>query len=172
MANKFRKTRAVGRALRQGRDHARSEDGVALVEFALVLPVLVLLLFGMLDFAKAFNYWIDETHLANEAARLAVVNKNPAPSGTTLQEYIRDQATTPELRNGGTASVTSPLAVCIEFPAGTSNVGDPVKVTVETNYQWLGVITDQIPGLTSATIRGQATMRLEVQPTNYSAGCA
>ena len=172
MANRFRKTRAVARALRQGRDHARSEDGVALVEFALVLPVLVLLLFGMLDFAKAFNYWIDETHLANEGARLAAVDKNPAPSGMTLQEYIRDQATTPELRDGGTPSVTSPLEVCIEFPAGSSNVGDPVKVTVETNYQWLGVITDQIPGLTSATIRGQATMRLEALPEVYSAGCA
>jgi Flp pilus assembly protein TadG len=172
VARRLSQIHALERALRHGRNRARSEDGVALVEFALVLPVLVLLLFGMLDFAKAFNYWIDETHLANEAARFAVVNKNPAPSGTTLQEYIRDQATTPELRDGGTASVTSPLEVCIEFPAGTSNVGDPVKVTVETNYQWLGVITGEIPGLSAATIRGQATMRLEAQPTNYTAGCA
>jgi Flp pilus assembly protein TadG len=172
VAERRDKTLALARALRRGRDRARSEDGVALVEFALVLPVLALLLFGMLDFGKAFNYWIDETHLANEGARFAAVNKNPASSGTTLQEYIREQATTPELRDGGTASVTSPLQVCIEFPAGTSNVGDPVKVTVETNYQWLGVITGEIPGLTAATIRGQATMRLEVQPTNYSAGCA
>jgi Flp pilus assembly protein TadG len=164
--------RAVRRALRRGRDRARSEDGVALVEFALVLPVLALLLFAMLDFGKAFNYWIDETHLANEGARLAVVNRNPGSGGLSLQEYIRDQATTPELKNGGTPSVSSPLQVCIEFPAGTSNVGDPVKVTVETTYQWLGVITGEIPGLTTATIRGQATMRLEVQPTNYSAGCA
>jgi Flp pilus assembly protein TadG len=166
-----RQPHAAGRAPRRAWDRARSEDGVALVEFALVLPVLVLLLFGMLDFGKAFNYWIDETHLANEGARLAAVNRNPAPSGTTLQEYIRDQATTPELRDGGTPSVTSPLEVCIEFPAGT-NVGDPVKVTVETTYQWLGVITGQMPGLSAATIRGQATMRLEAQPTNYSAGCA
>jgi Flp pilus assembly protein TadG len=163
---------AVGRALRNGKDRARSEDGVALVEFALVLPVLALLLFGMLDFGKAFNYWIDETHLANEGARLAAVNRNPAASGGSLQEYIRDQATTPELKDGGTPSVASPLEVCVEFPAGTSNVGDPVKVTVETTYQWLGVITGQVPGLTAATIRGQATMRLEAQPTNYSAGCA
>jgi Flp pilus assembly protein TadG len=169
---RHRQSHAAGRALRRAKDRARSEDGVALVEFALVLPVLVLLLFGMLDFGKAFNYWIDETHLANEGARLATVNRNPAPSGTTLQEYIRDQATTPELRDGGTPSVTSPLQVCIAFPAGSSNVGDPVKVTVETTYQWLGVITGEIPGLTAATIRGQATMRLEAQPTNYSAGCA
>jgi hypothetical protein len=37
----------------------------------------------MVDFGKAFNYWNDETHLANEAVRYAVVNKNPlGGSGT------------------------------------------------------------------------------------------
>ena len=76
------------------------ERGVALVEFALVVPLLLVLLFGMLDFGHTFNYWIDATHLANEGARWAVVNKNPASSGT-LQEYIQQQADTHELRNGG-----------------------------------------------------------------------
>ena len=128
------------RELRAGaRIRARDERGVALVEFTLLLPVLLVLLFGMLDFGKAFNYWIDGTHLANEGARWAVVNKNPSTSGETLQEYIRAQATTPELRNGGTASIPDPLAVCITFPNGTRNVGDPVKVTVTTTYRWLGV---------------------------------
>jgi Flp pilus assembly protein TadG len=158
-------------ATRAVRRRAGSEGGVALVEFALILPVLALLLFGMLDFGKGFNYWIDETHLANEGARWAVVNRNPGSSGT-LQEYIKSQATTGELRNGGTPSVPNPLQVCISFPSGTSNVGDPVRVTLETTYRWLGIITNQIPGLTQTTIRGQATMRLEAPPTNYSAGCA
>jgi hypothetical protein len=162
---------AAERALRRGTKRAGAEDGVALVEFALVLPILALLLFGMIDFGKAFNYWIDETHLANEGARWAVVNKNPGSSGTSLQEYIREQATTPELRNGGTPAVPNPLEVCIEFPAGTSNVGDPVKVTVETTYRWLGVIADRI-SITETAIVGAATMRLEAQPTNYGAGCA
>jgi Flp pilus assembly protein TadG len=160
----------VRRALRRGGDGARSEKGVALVEFALLLPVLALLLFGLLDFGKAFNYWIDETHLANEGARWAVVNKNPNTSGT-LQQYIRSQATTPELRDGGTSSVAGPLSVCISFPSGTSTVGDPVKVTVETTYNWMGLIADRI-SVASSTIRGSATMRLEAQPTNYTAGCA
>src|ERR671922_2025050 len=90
----------------------REETGAAIVEFALVVPVIVLLLFGMLDFGKAFNYWIDETHLANQASRFAAVNRNPGP-GATLQETIRDQADSAELRNGGTASVPNPLQVCI-----------------------------------------------------------
>jgi Flp pilus assembly protein TadG len=63
--------RLLGRA-----SGASSEDGAALVEFALILPILVVLLFGMLEFGKAFNYWIDETHLANEGARWAVVDKD------------------------------------------------------------------------------------------------
>jgi Flp pilus assembly protein TadG len=162
---------AAARAVRHGRRRAGSEEGVALVEFALILPVLALLLFGLLDFGKGFNYWIDETHLANEGARWAVVNRNPDSSGT-LQQYIKSQATTGELRDGGTPSVPNPLQVCISFPAGTSNVGDPVRVTLESTYRWLGIITNQIPGLTQTTIRGQATMRLEAPPTNYTAGCA
>lgn len=149
---------------------AGAEDGVALVEFALILPVLVLLLFGMLDFGKAFNYWIDQTHLANEGARWAVVNKNPSTSGT-LQQYIRQQANTQELRNGGTPSIPDPLQVCIDFPSGTSNVGDPVRVTVSSTYRWLGVVASRI-SVTQTGISGSSTMRLEARPTSYGAGCA
>jgi Flp pilus assembly protein TadG len=142
---------------------------VSLVEFALVLPLLLVLLLGMLDFGKAFNYWIDETHLANEAARWAVVNKNPG-SGT-LQQYVQQQADTPELRDGGTSSVPSPLQICISFPSGTANVGDPVHVTASATYNWLPFLGTRL-GITSTTITGSSTMRLEAQPTNYGAGCS
>ena len=80
----------------------------------LVLPLLLVILFAMLDFGRVFNYWIDSTHLANEGARWAVVNNNPNTSGT-LQAYIQQQGDTDELRNGGTASVPDPLEVCIAF---------------------------------------------------------
>jgi Flp pilus assembly protein TadG len=146
-----------------------SQDGASLVEFALVLPLLALLLFAMLDFGKAFNYWIDETHLANEGARWAVVDRNPG--GGSLQQYLVDQATTDELRNGGTASVANPAEVCISFPSGTSNVGDPVLVTVSATYNWLPIISNRI-GVTQTTITGSSHMRLEAVPTNYAAGCS
>jgi Flp pilus assembly protein TadG len=146
-----------------------SEDGAALVEFALVLPILALLLFSMLDFGKAFNYWIDETHLANEGARFAAVNKSPG--GGSLQQYIQSQATTPELRNGGTASVPNPAEVCISFPNGTANVGDPVRVSVSVSYNWLPFLGNKID-VAQTTLTGSSTMRLEALPTNFSAGCA
>jgi Flp pilus assembly protein TadG len=147
----------------------RRESGAALTEFALVLPVLLVLLLGILDFGKAFNYWIDQTHLANEAARWAVVNQNPGAG--TLQNYIQQQATTQELRAGGTGSVPAAAQVCIAFPSGTARVGDPVNVTVSTTYNWLPFLSDRID-IASTTIRGSATMRLEAVPTAYSAGCS
>lgn len=133
------------------------------------MPVLLLLLLGMLEFGKAFNYWIDQTHLANEGARWAAVNRNPGPG--SLQQYVRQQANTPELRNGGTTSVGSPLQVCISFPNGTSNVGDPVRVTVSTTYNWLPILGSRL-GVTQTAMSASATMRLEARPTVYQAVCA
>jgi Flp pilus assembly protein TadG len=147
------------------------ESGVALVEFVLVLPILLLLLFGMVDFGKMFNYWIDETHLANEAARYAVVNRNPSTSGQTLQAWIQQQADTNELRGGGTDSIPTPAQVCISFPNGTATVGDPVQVTVSTDYHFLPFVGAKIK-LVSNSISGSSIMRLEAPPTNYAAGCS
>jgi TadE-like protein len=153
------------------------ERGVALVEFVLVLPLLLVILFGMLDFGRVFNYWIDATHLANEGARFAVVNNNPSTSGT-LQAYIQQQGDTDELRNGGTASVPDPLEICIDFPNGAT-VGQPVHVTATVTYNWLpflssdwsyNVFGHKLP--LSSVVTGSSTMRLEALPTNYAAGCS
>jgi Flp pilus assembly protein TadG len=153
------------RALRRRGDIA-DESGAALVEFALVLPLLVILLFGMVDLGKAFNYWIDETQLAHQASRWAAVNRNPGPGGT-LQETIREEADTTELRDGGTPSTPNALQVCISFPNGSSNVGDPVRVTVSSTYKFMTVLD-----LADKTITASSTMRLEARPTNFGAGCA
>jgi Flp pilus assembly protein TadG len=146
------------------------ESGQALVEFALVVPLLLVLTFGILDFGKAYNYWIDSTHLSATGARWAAVNKNPGP-GATLQDSIRQQADTAELRDGGTSAVADPISVCINFPDGTSNVGDPVEVSVSTDYNFLNFLQVQT-GVTSKTITGSSTMRLERPPTNFTEGCA
>jgi Flp pilus assembly protein TadG len=149
----------------RGRLDIRGEKGAALVEFALVIPVLLLVLFGTLEFAKAFNYWIDETHLAAEGARWAVVNSNPG--GGTLQQYIQQQADSSELR--GLAHV------CISFPTNSSTgtsrqVGDPVKVTIKSDYNWMPFVASRASLATTTTITGSATMRLEAPPSAYSAG--
>src|SRR5437870_11459882 len=86
-----------GPSLRRALRRCRDERGVALTEMALVLPLLLLLILGMVDFGKAINYWIDNTHLANEGARLAVVNSN-AGGATALQDYLVGQTASAEQR--------------------------------------------------------------------------
>jgi hypothetical protein len=145
----------------------RDESGVAITEFALVLPLLLIILLGVLDFGTAFSSWIDQTHLANEGARWAVVNKNPGSSGT-LQDYIRSQADSDQLRNGGTASMPDPMQVTICFPNGTSNVGDPVEVRTSIDYNWLPFLGQRL-SIGTTTIETTARMRLEALPSNYAA---
>jgi Flp pilus assembly protein TadG len=166
----------------------RSEErGVALTELALVLPLFLVLVLGMIDFGKAINYWIDETHLANSGARWAVVNYNPGDPTNTgvsttepLQKYIKDHADSRELRGTvrGTQQAAHAALVNICFykaSDGTSTtspkVGDTVKVTVKYDYNWLRFIGIQVFGLsdyTTTTIGSSAAMRLEAIPTHYS----
>jgi hypothetical protein len=160
----------------------REEAGAALVELALVLPLLLILLLGMLDFGKAFNSWIDETHLANQGARLASV-AYPVPGcsdanpNVCLAQYIRNGADIAELKAGRAGDAYAPAqdaaTVCIFYPlrdpsnaTSFGQVGDPVNVTVQSTYRWLNYLTKRISlgGSIGATpILGQATMRLERQ---------
>jgi hypothetical protein len=148
------------------------DTGQALVEFALVLPIVLLLVLGMLDFGKAYNYWNDATHLTAEGTRYAVVNRKPEPANPeSLQLQIRNQADTAELRNGATPSLVAPAQVCIDFPNGTPIVGDPVRMRMTFTYTFMPFIGDHLPFL-SRTVTSTSVMRLEALPTTYSAGCA
>jgi Flp pilus assembly protein TadG len=159
----------------------RKEEGTALVELALVLPLLMVLLLGMLDFGKAFNSWIDETHLANLGARLASVGypavvgscdgSTAANPNACLTQYIQQGADLQELKSGRAGDAYSPTAnaaqVCISYPTNPATttfgqVGDPVRVTVNVTYQWFNYLTRRI-SLAATPISGAATMRLERQ---------
>ncbi len=159
------------RIVNRRRRFAADERGVALVEFVLVLPLILLLMLGMIDFGKAFNYWNDETHLANEAARQAVVDSCPSCTGSQkINDWIRTEADTGELMNGGTQSISSPgVRVCIWFPNNTNladdpvrdhALGDPVQVIVHAQYNWLAYLVGQGLPLHS-DLTGTATMRME-----------
>ena len=150
--------------IRSARCHRSvDERGAALVEFVLVLPLVLLLLFGMIDFGKAFNYWNDETHLANEAARYAVVNKNPL-GGSSLEAAVKNSADSGELRNGcsGCSIPTPGITVSFCFVNGVTatHAGDPLRATVTTTYHWLGYLVGNGLPLTSG-LTSTSTMRLE-----------
>jgi TadE-like protein len=154
--------------------HLADARGAALAELALVLPLLLVLLLGMVDFGKAFNEWIDETHLANEGARLAAVgyeiagcsNANP---NVCLAQHVRDSADLPELRSGRAvdayADAQNAARVCISYPTNPATnsfgqVGDPVQVTVKATYRWLNYLVNRV-SLGETPLLGKATMRLE-----------
>jgi Flp pilus assembly protein TadG len=136
----------------------RNESGQSVVEFGMVVPLLCVLVLVFVDFGKFMNYWLDLTHLANQGARLAAVNidlsKPPFSSGLSLQDYIQQQAETSELR-GATVSIC--------FPTGDQTAGSPVKIEVAYDYKFIPFVNRTI------TVRGKATMRLEHQPTHFSA---
>jgi Flp pilus assembly pilin Flp len=110
----------------------RDEEGAAAVEFAFLLPLLVLLLFGFIQFGLALNTRIQATNAAREAARAAVVGIDNwgDVGGLEFWEVVRRRAGVGELDNctfatddviGGTLTVTFdyPLDLVIPFLPGS-----------------------------------------------------
>jgi hypothetical protein len=173
-------TRAPGRARR-----FRDERGQGLVEFALILPIFVLLLGGIIQFGFALNFWLDLQRVANQGARQAAVNNWPPncpqgsgantcsnwpatcsanQTGATLQETVycqlllQSEAVPP----GCTSSAGCAVKIC--YPAATQSysgkhAGDPVRVSISRPFKIVGI--PFFSGLSAATIRASATMRLE-----------
>lgn len=65
----------------------KSEKGQSLVEFALVLPVLLLLLFGIVDFGRIFHIYLTMDHAGREAARAASIGKTKEEITNTAVRY-------------------------------------------------------------------------------------
>jgi hypothetical protein len=158
----------AARPLSKGR--LKNERGVALVEFALVLPLVMLLLLGMIDFGKAFTMWIDETHLANAAARYAAVNKNPAPGGTTadadiagFEGFMEDDGDTKELRDSFDDPSKPANGVHVCLPTGSNGkIGDSIRVDVKATYRFLAFVAEIVPSLAGdKDITAHAIMRIE-----------
>ena len=63
----------------------RNEKGAAAVEFVLVLPILVVLVFGIIYFGTIFNDYIAVSHAARDGARLLAVEAKFDSSGNISQ---------------------------------------------------------------------------------------
>ena len=104
---------------------ARTERGASAVEFAIVLPVLFLVIAGIVAFGRYFFTQIQVTNASREGARAAVVLPNPAASDMTAitQRALAGAAGVP----GVAASV---VATC---PAASSNA----TVRVTATFDWI-----------------------------------
>jgi hypothetical protein len=154
-------------ARRRARD-ARDEDGQALIEFALVLPIVLLLLLGIAYFGIALNDWIDETQIASEGARFAAVNENCIVAGSpktcegreeaAFLKYLTAQGDNSEV-NEAKATMCSP----------TSKVGDYVEVKLTYKYKWIPIF--EIAGAESP-VTSTAQMKIEAEPSSpYPTTC-
>jgi Flp pilus assembly protein TadG len=150
----------------------RCEDGQALVELAFVLPLVLLFLFGIIDFGLALNADNSDTNMANLAARTASLIGSSATvqcNGTaesTLSAWVTCEA--------AATGAPTPASVCVADTAGTSpsgtyTAGDPIKVEVTSTFGWLKLLTGQVKNL-SSTISSSATMRMEQAPTGGTSG--
>jgi Flp pilus assembly protein TadG len=109
----------------------RSEEGQTMVEFALVLPVFCLLLFGVIQFGILFNNYITLTDAVRAGARKAAVSRNLGAGGavSAAQLAVRDSASDLDAAKLPNPTVTStwehadPVTVCAQYPYSISLVG-------------------------------------------------
>jgi TadE-like protein len=142
----------------------------------LLLPLFLLLVFGMIEFGRVFNYWIDMTHLASEGARYASVNRWPTCTSqsqstgtcnpTTLKEYLVARGNTGELR--GQLSGSDGVQIC--YPeAGAPLPGKPIRVIINAHIDL--PVLDSLLGLLGADgkldMRATSTQRLEWIPDRF-----
>jgi Flp pilus assembly protein TadG len=110
----------------------RSEQGQALTEFALALPILALLLFAVIQFGVAFNNYVTLTDATRAGARKAAVARQLTNPVNACQSAIRTSASDLDQSNL-TASCTSTwqmgadVTVNATYPYSISLLGLVVK---------------------------------------------
>ena len=144
------------------------QDGTALVEFAILLPLVVLIGFGAVDLGRAFRAVNEVRNAAREGAAHAQLNPSRlAGSGCTTQDTAQWHA-----RNEG-GSGGSTLAVEVSTPGGTFSSadtgcapaaptafsGDNVTVTVSRSFDVLTPLVRAVTG--NPTIRSSVTVRVQ-----------
>jgi Flp pilus assembly protein TadG len=115
-----------------------SDSGASALEFAIVAPVLILLLAGMIEFGFVFQAQLALTHAAREGARMAAVG-------------LYDSATVVER-----AFPITPAISTNPNPPSSATSGQPIVVTLTHDYDY-----QILPFPGSLPLTGQATMRRE-----------
>ncbi|SAK97171.1 TadE family protein [Caballeronia catudaia] len=135
----------------------RDEQGVVALEFVLVLPFLLMILFGIIDMSLLLCDKAIITNASREAARAGIVLQSPRVPASTVRSVATTYAQN-SLVSGGTSS-TSPT-VTVDQSQGT-NSGNPLKVTVSYTYTGL-VLGSAFSALTGPiTITAQTVMKYE-----------
>lgn len=108
------------------------QSSQALIEFALISPVLLLLLFGIIDIGRAVFYYDTLNHAVREGARAAVQAQTPLPTNADVLNAVSRQLIG--------AGVSEP---CPQGPVTTATPPD--------NAAWLYVTEPNPPALIETT---------------------
>lgn len=139
-----------------------SDSGTSLIELALVLPVLLLLLTGAVDFGRAYYLDIEVTHAAHAAALYG--SQNPSDTVGMQNAAVADAVDVPTF---STSSVSvsygcecsdgsSAVVGCTTAPICSTNIVSYVQVDTSMTYSAML----PYPGIPSPlTLRGTARMR-------------
>ena len=155
--------RCVGR-LRAG---ARGERGAELIEFAFVLPILLLVAFGIIDFGFLFKEYEVVTNAAREGARLKSLGDSTGYSTADVQARVLQY-----IINGGLdgslvqtpVGVTAAAIPITAVPNGPTASGFTVTVIYPHRFWVLAGISQMFGGnFGTANLTASSTMRSEVQ---------
>jgi hypothetical protein len=141
-----------------------SERGAEVIEFAIVLPLLLLIVFGIVDFGFLFQRYVVLTNAAMEGARVRV-----------LPGYLDPDAiarATAYAVDGGIPNAGSCPPYCVSVtpttvpnPSGGTWPAFQVDVNYIHQYSYIGPIASLFGGgFSSVTLRARSTMRSQVAP--------
>ncbi len=135
------------------------EQGQELVEFALLLPLLMLLLLGVIEFGLAVMRYNAVANVGREVARYAIVH----PQGQAIEEFInKDNGYGEGLRPWTRSLITDDLDITFtlharDFPSST------VEVTVTYSHGFLTApLIQALGGQPTVTLQSVSTMFTEL----------
>lgn len=130
----------------------RKDDGQALVEFGLVAPIFLLLILGIVDFARAWNVYEVLTDAAREGARVIVVDNG----------LSNDDAIVRMQEAGARAGITiaSTDVQIVETDLTTGSKATTVRIQYDHRLQFIGALMSLV-GDGNITLVTEFSMRNE-----------
>ena len=131
--------------------------GAVLIEFALSLPLLILLIVGIFDFGFLFQKYQVLTNASREGARMAVLTGYSVPD-------VQNRVATYLTAGGATGTPTTTVVDDVVTPgSGTPFTAKKVTVTLTHTFTFLGPIATMFGGtFGTVTLTATSEMRTEV----------